>query len=155
MSFLFERVHWKCITINENRFTPKHITVKFQDTWVWENMFKVYYDKRNYKKKNSLPQNFWKSELHLTKTATLEAGGQRMFQNMGRDGRSHNTTMWLVESVEEAPEGWLGSYRRQPKGLEGWDTSVVRGSPREVWGLNPKLGSPAHGTRTGKGTEIT
>ena len=35
------------------------------------------------------------------------------------------------------------------------DISVARESSWEVWGLNPKLGSPAYSTRTRKGIQIT
>lgn len=46
MSFQFESVHWQSQTINENRPTSKHITVKFQDTRVKEHTFEVYSDKK-------------------------------------------------------------------------------------------------------------
>ena len=61
--------------------------------------------------------------------------------------------MWLVGSVEEAWEGWLGSH--------GWslqfqrDISVARvDSPWQVWGLNTTLVSPDYSTRASKGTQI-
>ena len=46
--------------------------------------------------------------------------------------------------------GLAGLPQVAAKALEGYSQQ-----PLEVWGLNPKLGSPAYSTRARKGTQIT
>ena len=58
--------------------------------------------------------------------------------------------MWLVGSVEETWEGWLGA---QGQKLKCWRDILVAGGggvPLRSVGSKPQLGSPAYSTRARK-----